>query len=87
MFAPSWYVFALVLAAIVALSLPRPSSGGSGEVRYVVRPGDTLWQLAVERFGGDPRAGVWRISERNRLPTAALQPGMVLYVPARGGDT
>ena len=86
MFALRWYLIPLAVAAILALTLARPSNGASGEVRYVVRPGDTLWQLAVERFGGDPREGVWRIRERNDLPSAVLQPGTVLLLPAQGGE-
>jgi nucleoid-associated protein YgaU len=80
-----WVLLLLVLAAALALAAPRPSSGAAGERRYVVRPGDTLWALASERFGGDPRAGVWEIRERNGLADALLEPGMVLYLPARAG--
>ena len=80
-----WSLLLLVLAAALALAVPRPSSGAAGEQRYVVRPGDTLWALASERFGGDPRAGVWEIRERNGLAGALLEPGMVLYLPARAG--
>lgn len=81
-----WILLLLVLAAALALAAPRPSSGAAGEQPYVVRPGDTLWALASERFGGDPRAGVWEIRERNGLADALLEPGMVLYLPARAGD-
>ena len=86
MFARRWYLFALVLVATLALTLPRPSNGTRGEAPYVVRPRDTLWNLAEERFGGDPREGVWRIQARNGLQGAALQPGMILYLPTPGGD-
>jgi nucleoid-associated protein YgaU len=78
--------FALLsLVCMLALAVPRPSSGGPAEERYVVRSGDTLWELASARLGGDPREGVWRIQERNHLRAAELRPGMVLYLPARGG--
>jgi nucleoid-associated protein YgaU len=83
---PRWSLLVLALAGVVALLVPRPSSGATDEARYVVRPGDTLWRLASDRYGGDPRGGVWRISVRNGLDTAALRPGMVLYLPARGRD-
>jgi nucleoid-associated protein YgaU len=85
MFAFRWYVTALVLVGLFALCVPRPSSGAAEEARYVVRPGDTLWLLAAERFGGDPREGVWKIEERNGLDSSSLRPGMVLYLPAPGG--
>jgi hypothetical protein len=82
----SWLPIAAASAAL-ALGLARPSSGAGDEEQYVVRPGDTLWALASDRYGGDPRKGVWRISRRNGLERAQLQPGMVLYLPAGGtGD-
>jgi nucleoid-associated protein YgaU len=79
----------LILCALVGvllLAAPRPSSGAGSEERYVVRPGDTLWELASTRYGGDPREGIWRIRDRNRLAGTALQPGTILYLPARAGD-
>jgi hypothetical protein len=86
MFAVRSYVIAAVLVAALFLAVARPSSGAGPEEHYVVRPGDTLWALAEQRYGGDPRKGVWRISERNRLLGSSLHPGMVLYLPALGGD-
>ena len=77
---------ALLLAFLVALVgvllvFARPTSGAGPEMRHVVRPGDTLWAIASERYAGDPRAGVWRIAERNGLQDATLTPGQVLVVP------
>jgi nucleoid-associated protein YgaU len=73
---------ALILAVILAAALTaRPSSGAEAESRYVVRSGDTLWAIAADRYAGDPRRAVWRISERNGLAGGALQPGTVLYLP------
>jgi nucleoid-associated protein YgaU len=80
-----WSLALLALAGVLALAAPRPSSGASAEERYVVRPGDTLWELAAMRFGGDPRQGVWVIRERNGLAPGVLRPGTVLYLPAPGG--
>lgn len=57
---------------------------GDGAVQVVVRPGDTLWEVA-QRLGPpgrDPREGVAAIMEASGLSTAALRPGMVLTVPA-----
>jgi nucleoid-associated protein YgaU len=81
-----WPILLLALAGLLALAAPRPSSGAGGEERYVVRPGDTLWELAAERFGGDPRKGIWEIQERNDLAAELLVPGTVLYLPAARRD-
>lgn len=73
---------ALVLAAgFLALSAARPTSGSGPEVRYVVQPGDTLWAIAAERYGGDPREAIWRIKQRNGLDRSTLVPGLVLHLP------
>jgi hypothetical protein len=80
----SLLVLCAVLGALV-LAAARPSSGSAAEERYVVRAGDTLWELAAERYGGDPREGVWLIRERNDLRGAALPVGTILYLPAEAG--
>jgi hypothetical protein len=73
------------LAAALVLATARPSSGSAAEERYVVRAGDTLWDLAVERYVGDPREGVWQIRARNDLCGATLRVGTILYLPAEAG--
>ena len=79
-------LFALLAAVgVLVLAVARPSEGAGPEERYVVRAGDTLWQLAAERYGGDPREGVWRIRERNGLQAGSLPVGTVLYLPAGAG--
>lgn len=72
---------ALLLLLSVALGAARPSSGAASETRYVVRPGDTLWAIADDRYGSDPREGVWRIAERNHLEGSMVLPGQVLMLP------
>jgi nucleoid-associated protein YgaU len=72
---------ALAVLAVLALGAARPSSGGGAERRYVVRPGDTLWAIAANRYSGDPRRAVWRIEQRNRLSTPLLVPGEILILP------
>ena len=85
MFAPRAVLALAAVLGLMLLVVARPSGGSGPEERYVVRPGDTLWELATNRYGGDPREGVWRIRERNDLSGAELQAGMILYVPARAG--
>ena len=43
------------------------------ERNYRVKPGDTLWSIAVRTSAGDPREGVWKLRERNRLDSAIPQ--------------
>ena len=85
MFAWRPFLILCTVAGILLLAVARPSSGSGPEERYVVRVGDTLWTLAADRYGGDPREGVWRIRERNGLAGTALQAGMVIYLPAGAG--
>jgi LysM repeat protein len=72
----------LVATAFLALSAARPSSGAGPERTYTVRSGDTLWSIASSRYGGDPRAAVWEIQQRNHLDGGVLVPGTVLRLPA-----
>jgi hypothetical protein len=74
----------LVAAAVLVLwALFAGESGAGGpEQRYRVQPGDTLWSIAVDRFAGDPREGVWELRVRNRLSSATIVPGQVLVVPS-----
>jgi nucleoid-associated protein YgaU len=84
MFVPKLSVLWVVLAAVLALAFSSTrAAGGSAEAggRHVVKPGDTLWQIASDHYDGDPRSGVWRIQERNGLTSGALVPGMTLYLP------
>ena len=73
----------LALAVLVLWALFAGESGASGpEQRYQVRAGDTLWSIAVERFPGDPREGVWQLRERNHLASTTIVPGQLLVVPS-----
>jgi LysM domain len=85
MFALRPVLLVVAVSAALLLAFARPSSGSGPEERYVVRAGDTLWELASGRYAGDPREGVWRIRERNGLQGEALREGMVLYLPAAAG--
>ena len=59
----------------------RSSDASRQAGRYTVRPGDTLWEIASQRYAGDPRAGVWKIQHRNHLGGVAIRPGDVLVLP------
>ncbi len=72
---------ALACVILVALVAARPTTGAGHEARHVVRPGDTLWEIAAAHYAGDPREAIWRIERRNGLETAALVPGQVLALP------
>jgi nucleoid-associated protein YgaU len=76
---------ALLALPLAALGAARSSSGAapgaSAGAAYVVEEGDTLWEIAAERLGGDPREGVWRIAERNGLDGALIQPGDTIVLP------
>jgi nucleoid-associated protein YgaU len=51
---------------------------------YVVRAGDTLWQIAADAYGSgrDLRPLVYGIERRNGLSSADLAPGQRLVLPA-----
>jgi len=68
---------ALIAWAVVA----RASQGAGPTLRYTVRPGDTLWSIAASHYGGDPRAGVWKLEQRNRLAGTVLRRGERLVLP------
>lgn len=75
-------ILLLVLAAVLVWAVVARASTAAGPERgYVVRPGDTLWSIAGSRYAGDPRAGVWRISQRNVLRGGTIRAGQRLVLP------
>ncbi|HKG10306.1 MAG TPA: LysM peptidoglycan-binding domain-containing protein [Gaiellaceae bacterium] len=74
-------VVALAVALLVSV-VARSGQGAGPERRYVVKPADTLWAIALRDYGGDPREAVWEIRERNGLTGTTVQPGQVLVLPA-----
>ena len=71
-----------LLATFLGWSLLARTSEGAGKAEsYVVRPGDTLWSIAVRSYAGDPREGVWEIQHRNHLASAMISPGEKLVLP------
>jgi nucleoid-associated protein YgaU len=74
-------LIALVVVLLVWAVAVHSSSGSAGERSYVVRPYDTLWSIAVEHYGGDPREAIWRLRHRNRLEGTLIRPGQRLILP------
>jgi len=50
------------LALIAWAMVARASQGAGPTVLYTVKPGDTLWSIAVAHYAGDPRDGIWKIA-------------------------
>ena len=71
----------LAAAAVVWALLPHTSNGAGRERVYVVRPTDTLWSIASSHYGGDPRAAVWKLEQRNGLRGTLVHPGERLVLP------
>jgi nucleoid-associated protein YgaU len=74
----------ILLAALVLIAwamVARASQGAGPTVHYTVKPGDTLWSIAVNHYAGDPRDGIWKIEHRNHLGGAVIQPGERLLLP------
>jgi LysM repeat protein len=74
----------LVLAVLVAVTwavVARASTAAGPDAPYRVQAGDTLWSIALDRYGGDPRGGVWKIERRNGLSGATIRPGQMLVLP------
>ena len=70
------------LALIAWAALARASHGAGSEQRYTVKPGDTLWSIAVTHYAGDPRDAIFRIDRRNRLGSGVIVPGQRLVLPS-----
>jgi LysM domain len=73
-------ITALLVTLVVAIAAKR-SEGAGPERSYVVKPYDTLWSIAASHYAGDPRDGVYRIEQRNRLASALIRPGERLVLP------
>jgi hypothetical protein len=80
----------VVLSTPVAGALGRHSKQADPAARpakrwehvYVVRPGDTVWSIAVGAAGGaDPRDVVDAIAIRNGIDAGAIVPGQALVIP------
>ena len=59
-----------------------PETRPVAQTRYVVRSGDTLWEIARRLAPTrDPRAVIQKLIEANDLGSPALRPGQTLVVP------
>jgi LysM repeat protein len=74
-------IMALLLMTVAVAVVAHSSSGHGRKHVYVVRPGDTLWDIAAANYGGDPREAVWKIQDRNHLEGTVLSPGERLVLP------
>ena len=70
------------LVTVLAWSVLAHGSEGAGAGQpYRVKPGDTLWSIAVRHYRGDPRQAVWRLQRENDLQGDVLSPGQVVVLP------
>ncbi len=62
--------------------VPGGGSPGSGMIKVVVRPGQTLWSIAVQADpSADPRVVIGEIVTDNELTSTGIQVGQTLWVP------
>jgi LysM repeat protein len=72
----------VLLAGLIVWAIAAHSSNGAGKPQfYTVKPYDTLWSIASRHYGGDPRAAIYRLEERNGLSGDVVQPGQKLVLP------
>ncbi len=74
-------VIVLLVAGFLWAVLARDTGAGPNPGYHTVRQGETLWSIAVARYGGDPRGSVWKLRTRNGLVGATIVPGQKLLLP------
>jgi nucleoid-associated protein YgaU len=67
--------------ALALLALPGSSSGAHPPREHIVLPGETLWAIAGETYGGDTQSHVEAIARASHLETALIVPGQRLVLP------
>jgi LysM repeat protein len=74
-------VIVLFIALVVWAVVARDTGAGAHQRYHRVKPGDTLWSIAVASYTGDPREGVWKLQRRNGLSSPTIVPGQRLALP------
>jgi nucleoid-associated protein YgaU len=74
---------ALFVVVACALCLAANARAEPETERYTVKPGDTLWSIATERYPphADPRPAIEEIRRQNGLPGYEIRPGETLRLP------
>lgn len=74
-------VIVVLVGLLVWAVLARDTGAGPNPRHHTVRPGETLWSIALASYAGDPREGVWKLQRRNGLASATIVPGQRLVLP------
>lgn len=75
-------VILLCLTLIIAIGISCRADVQIEQCEYVVKPGDTLWEIATEFApkGMDKREYIFNIKRNNGLERSDIYPGMVLEI-------
>ena len=73
----------VALAMACALYAATGADAGTEPIPYTVTSGDTLWEIATEKYppSEDPRNTVEAIRQENGLEGYLITPGMRLQLP------